>query len=281
MFKKMLLATTMLTGLLTAPPVVAGQGDIPLLFHDNAAAFAIGKFGAASISFLLDTGAMQTNISDADAARIGIKLTPDFVQKWVDMLDANGGHKSVPIVNLGSLTVGGYTFRHVPVSVGGPLSLLGFDLIRHFPNARLDQPNQRLVVDDPVPADYCPSGDDTATHGTLCVRPTAVASAPVSAPPTYTPPPTYLPSAPGNTATTAFNAGRSDRLAFENWVQDLTGETKNGALYWASVRSTKEAATGCFGPGYTGLLDQRDWANGCTTANPHFSKGEGASGPWI
>src|SRR5262249_15790577 len=38
------------------------------------------------------------------------------------------------------------------------------------------------------------------------------------------------------------------------------------ALYWASVRSTKEAAKACFGPGYTGLPDQRDWANGCTTA---------------
>ena len=46
----------------------------------------------------------------------------------------------------------------------------------------------------------------------------------------------------------------------------MSGQTKEGALYWASVRSTSKAATGCMGPGYTGTPEQQAWANGCGMA---------------
>jgi hypothetical protein len=78
-------------------------------------------------------------------------------------------------------------------------------------------------------------------------------------------------SAPDDPATKAFTDGRADRLAFENWIQGLSGHVKEGALYWASVRSTKQAAAGCFGPGYTATPEQQDWANGCTMAKTRIA----------
>jgi hypothetical protein len=74
--------------------------------------------------------------------------------------------------------------------------------------------------------------------------------------------------AAGDVATQAFTQGRTDRLAFESWIASLPegSQTKAGALYWASVRSTSTAKIGCVGPGYVGTPDQQEWTNGCQSA---------------
>jgi hypothetical protein len=66
----------------------------------------------------------------------------------------------------------------------------------------------------------------------------------------------------------AFTQGRADRQAYEIWIASLLegSQTKDGALYWASVRSTTKAKLGCTGPGYIGTSEQQQWANGCQMA---------------
>jgi hypothetical protein len=91
-----------------------------------------------------------------------------------------------------------------------------------------------------------------------------VASA--SLPPTSAPAPTtHMPVPASTDPTQAFAQGRADRQAYEAWFVTLpeSSQTKEGALYWASVRSTPKAAIGCYGPGYTGTPEQKEWGNGC------------------
>jgi hypothetical protein len=96
-------------------------------------------------------------------------------------------------------------------------------------------------------------------------------------PPTYTPatatPPTYAPAPTRPTPaavdpTQAFEQGQTERRAYEGWIASLPegSQIKDGALYWASVRSTKKAAIGCVGPGYTGKPEEKEWAAGCLNA---------------
>lgn len=58
-----------------------------------------------------------------------------------------------------------------------------------------------------------------------------------------------------------FDEGRRDRYALQQWSDSLTGDYKAGAEFWASVRSTAEAAKGCNYPGQSGY-----WINGCLAA---------------
>jgi hypothetical protein len=55
-------------------------------------------------------------------------------------------------------------------------------------------------------------------------------------PPIYVAPPS-LPSAPPPVATTAYEQGRNDRLAWEAWFTSLNGDYKEGAYYWSGQRS--------------------------------------------
>jgi hypothetical protein len=96
-----------------------------------------------------------------------------------------------------------------------------------------------------------------------------VAAAPPPAPaPARAPVLAAPPAAPAvDAATRVFTQGRADRLAYEAWYAALPpGQTKDGATYWADVRSTKQAATGCYGPGYVGKPEQQQWADGCLAA---------------
>jgi hypothetical protein len=84
-----------------------------------------------------------------------------------------------------------------------------------------------------------------------------------------TPGPTALqpPTPPSTDPTQAFNQGWTDRQAYEFWFNSLPdGNYKQGSMYWASVRSTNQAALGCTGSGYTGTPDQADWVRGCYAA---------------
>jgi hypothetical protein len=119
---------------------------------------------------------------------------------------------------------------------------------------------------------------DLTEMGVELLSPSAARTAallPASTPPTLPAPampPVFNPATPampaGDAATQAFAEGRTDRQAFESWIASLPegSKTKDGALYWASVRSTPKAAVGCVGPGYTGTPEQQEWANGCQTA---------------
>jgi hypothetical protein len=84
-----------------------------------------------------------------------------------------------------------------------------------------------------------------------------------------TPPaPVAAPQPSADPVTTAFAEGRADRQHWERWYTSLSeGDYKAGATYWASVRSVPaKAATGCYGPGYLGTLEQQTWAEGCVAA---------------
>jgi hypothetical protein len=109
-------------------------------------------------------------------------------------------------------------------------------------------------------------------------RVTAMASPPA---PSYTPAPASLPApapayapapavphAASADPTQAFMEGANERRAYEAWFASLAegSQFKQGALYWASMRSTKNAAVGCVGPGYTGTADQQQWVAGCQNA---------------
>jgi hypothetical protein len=59
----------------------------------------------------------------------------------------------------------------------------------------------------------------------------------------------------------AFDAGRRDRLALQQWADGLGGDYKAGAEYWASVRNTPKAAQGCNWPSMSSA-----WINGCLAA---------------
>ena len=73
----------------------------------------------------------------------------------------------------------------------------------------------------------------------------------------------------------AFNQGRAEREVYEDWFNSLSeGDYKAGALYWASVRSRPEHAIGCRGAGYTGTLQQADWANGCAAAKSFLDQSD-------
>ena len=62
-----------------------------------------------------------------------------------------------------------------------------------------------------------------------------------SAPPpaTLAPPVQQAPTGGGGTS---FEKGHSDRVVWERWFNSLTGEQREGASYWASVRSTSQRA---------------------------------------
>jgi len=78
-------------------------------------------------------------------------------------------------------------------------------------------------------------------------------------------PPLYPSSEPPRSQ--AYADGRRDRQAWEDWYNGLPeGAYRQGASYWASVRSTKQAASGCTGSGYTGSAEQANWVNGCYAA---------------
>lgn len=63
---------------------------------------------------------------------------------------------------------------------------------------------------------------------------------------------------------TAFSQGQSYRQSWETWINSLPdGPYKAGALWWASVRSTKQASLGCTG---SGMPDQNAWSSGCQSA---------------
>ena len=91
---------------------------------------------------------------------------------------------------------------------------------------------------------------------------------PRAAPPTYAPAPVSPPTPAPVDPTQAFDEGQTERRAYEDWMASLPegSQFKDGALYWASVRSTKKAAIGCVGPGYTGKPEEKEWAAGCLNA---------------
>jgi hypothetical protein len=67
---------------------------------------------------------------------------------------------------------------------------------------------------------------------------------------------------PGNSSTSAFDAGLADRRAYEEWFASLTGDFQKGAEYWAGQRSLTK-------PGSCFLADGSsagEWTQGCLAA---------------
>ena len=65
----------------------------------------------------------------------------------------------------------------------------------------------------------------------------------------------------------SFSDGQRDRRAWEAWFTTLTdGPYKQGAEYWASVRSTKEASLGCNPISSSDYSNSQIWVSGCTEA---------------
>lgn len=87
------------------------------------------------------------------------------------------------------------------------------------------------------------------------VAPTAVASSrPVSAP-------TADVSEPSQ-ASPVLQQGQADRREWESWFTSLSGEFRDGALYWTAERS-KPRPGSCYGPAAQAI---GDWTTGCNAA---------------
>jgi hypothetical protein len=67
---------------------------------------------------------------------------------------------------------------------------------------------------------------------------------------------------------TPFEAGAADRTTWEKWFSDQSGEYRNGAEYWAGVRS-RPPPKGC-----EGLLGKRssDFIEGCRSAKIYLDQ---------
>jgi len=214
-------------------PITVGTPTQPNEIHltrDRESHVITARVNGIFVYFTLDTGSEDISLSQSDAARL--HLTSADVVGQVIVHDANGGVAQRPVVRLRELTLGQYVFHDIEASVGNS-SLLGQPVLRRFASYTIDYQRDMLVIGS---------------------APAPTPSASVLAP--------DIPPMPS-----AFNDGHNDRLAFEAWVQGLTGYTKEGALYWASVRSTKEARLGC---GEAAGATSESWTRGCEAALEHL-----------
>jgi hypothetical protein len=86
-------------------------------------------------------------------------------------------------------------------------------------------------------------------------------------PPVYVAPPS-LPPAPAAppVATTVYEQGRTDRLAWETWFNSLSGDYKEGARYWSGQRSLPHPGP-CTSP-------TKDFEDGCQAAQVKLSSAD-------
>ena len=116
--------------LLPGMPVTTGVNELVLTQAADGHFYVIGEANGTPVRFLVDTGASETVLSPADAARIGIELgSLSFNRSYST---ANGIGLGAPLT-LRSLSIGPIVLSDVPVSVNQAemgTSLLGMSFLR-------------------------------------------------------------------------------------------------------------------------------------------------------
>ena len=169
---------------------------------------------------------------------------------------AAGSHRMVaPTASLGIHSASDYNDNETIDAMGVTLGTIRMLKTYGVPDAVLG----RLATTKPGEMVWLHPKDLTAMNVETVESLAVTTSSP--APPTTT-------ATPMDGATQAFTQGRVDRQAYEIWITSLPqgSQTKDGALYWASVRSTTKAKLGSTGPGHIGTPEQQQWANGCQLA---------------
>jgi hypothetical protein len=112
--------------------------------------------------------------------------------------------------------------------------------------------------------------DGIRLEGTMTFRPNVAGEMIFSwkqetwTPPVYVAPPSLPPtSAAPPVATTGYEQGRTDRLAWETWFSSLSGDYKEGARYWSGQRSLSHPGL-CTSP-------IKDFEDGCKSAQVKLS----------
>ena len=142
-----------------------GSAELPLTLSDEAGVIAVGIDGGTA-KLLLDTGATQSVLTQAAAARIGLRADPARTRD----VSGSGGSGTYPIaqsreIRLGNAAIKGVTFVLVPFPIEMPGQtldgLLGMDALSTV-DLDLDYPNGRATI---WLGKLCPGQNPPWPHG--------------------------------------------------------------------------------------------------------------------
>jgi hypothetical protein len=253
MFKQTLMAATAVAMMATSQGQAATY-MVPLT-REGPSYSLMAQINGVPLQMVLDTGADNICLPTerfAEMTRKGL-ASPSDLGEPATMGTASGASE-VRRALLREVTVWGinghWRITNVQALIGCDMPLLGQNYLRSVESYSIDNARNLLMLN--TPASYTPS-------------PVFASPAPSYVPaPSYTPAP--APAATYDPALQRFINGQRDRHAWESWFTGLTGAYKQGAEYWANVRSTKEAALGCNPPLGTYTVGYTDWIDGCQEA---------------
>ena len=113
-------------------PVATGPRELVVSAGDGGHFLVMGEVNGQRVSFLVDTGASETVLSPADAARVGIDLA---ALKFDRASETANGVGYGAAFQADSLSVGAITFRDMPIMINqAPMSssLLGMTFLRRL-----------------------------------------------------------------------------------------------------------------------------------------------------
>jgi len=241
---------------MTAGHGYANTYEVPLTRVGGNYALNVNVNGTP-MKMLLDTGADDVCIPYSTAVQLvsqGKMLASEIGGETA--ISTAGSDTKMTHVTLREVTVygnNGYGWQvtNVSATIGCQIPLLGQEYLRSADSYSIDNTHNILMLNTPSPSYTAP----TALVPGLGSKPP-----PSSSPPSYTPP-------PDDPAMQSFSDGQRDRRAWEAWFTTLTdGPYKQGAEYWASVRSTKEASLGCNPISSSDYANSQIWVSGCTEA---------------
>ena len=241
---------------MTAGHGYANTYEVPLTRVGGNYALNVNVNGTP-MKMLLDTGADDVCIPYSTAVQLvsqGKMLASEIGGETA--ISTAGSDTKMTHVTLREVTVygnNGYGWQvtNVSATIGCQIPLLGQEYLRSADSYSIDNTHNILMLNTPSPSYTAP----TALVPGLGSKPP-----PSSSPPSYTPP-------PDDPAMQSFSDGQRDRRAWEAWFTTLTdGPYKQGAEYWASVRSTKEASLGCNPISSSDYANSQIRVSGCTEA---------------
>lgn len=124
--------------------VLSGDGQIDVPRSRDGHYYLTLEINDASVNFVVDTGASQMVLTQADAARAG--LEPDDLAYLARAHTANGEVRIAP-VRLDRVLLGSFEDRNVPAAVNGgemTTSLLGMSYLQRW--GRIEIAGDRLVL---------------------------------------------------------------------------------------------------------------------------------------
>src|SRR4051795_11621786 len=130
----------------TAAPTRAGGAEVVIERNSDHHYYADASVNGHSVHFMIDTGASETALTEADARAVGLPIDPS---KYEVIGDGASGMVRGQYVQLKSIDLGGIKQRDAKAVVvqGATVSLLGQPFLEKFDQILIRQGEMRLSMD--------------------------------------------------------------------------------------------------------------------------------------